>query len=273
MQSGTPLAYSLHSRRGDLRLWGKSVTGLRRPLKKVWRSLLLVGSCLAFVVGGIIVLKVYEDTMRTHERGQLVSSIVEQQFHDLSSGSQAGNFRRVSLESWRDDSLELKQWVFQQSLKLPGGPAATSRRLENLDQTRTHSTSMQISLKHWQSALRRWAAAEKHKRFASEDFLKVARQTFFESAGLRKIGKSYDATVLYLWTISNLTRFIDSNPYDGKVPEALYMLVVAYMDLGHSLPTKMHGERILNLCSELYPDSFWANRSNGVWREAASNEI
>ena len=257
----------------DLRLWGKSVTGLRRPLKKVWRSLLLVVSCLTFIVGGIVVLKVYEDTMRTHERGQLVSSIVEQQFHELSSGSQAGNFRRVSLEAWRDDSLELKQWVIQQSLKSPGGPGAASRKLENLNQTRNHSSIMQISLKHWQNTLRRWADQEKHKHFESAEFLKVAREAFFESAGLRKIGKSYDATVLQLWTISNLTRYINLNPYDGKVPEALYMLGVAYMDLGQSLPTKIRGERILNLCSELYPDSFWANRSNGVWREAASNEI
>ena len=138
--------------------------------------------------------------------------------------------------------------------------------------THPHSRAMEVSLGRWRDGLRRWTNEMHSRSLSPDELIQEGRSHYFEAAGYNKIGRRYDGTVLQLWTISLLTRFIAKRPFDPQVPEALFMLGVEYLNLGQALPSMMRGDRILNLCSELYPDSFWANRSNGVWREAVSNE-
>ena len=98
------------------------------------------------------------------------------------------------------------------------------------------------------------------------------RQRFFEASGFEKIGRTYDAAVLNLWAIVVLTQFVEKNPYHPEIPETLYMLGEAYMDLGSGLPSQVKADRVINLCSELYPDSVWANRANSLWREQYTSD-
>jgi hypothetical protein len=134
---------------------------------------------------------------------------------------------------------------------------------------------MRVTLGRWSHSLLDWQKEFKvgGDRVHSEDLMREGKQRYFEAAGFRKIGRAYDATILNLRTISLLTRFIHQDPYSSSVPEALFMLGAAYAGLGHALPKKMRGDRILNLCSELYPDSLWADRSQTIWREAYGDEI
>ena len=246
---------------------------LRGPLIKLFRSLWLIGSCLILISGGIVVLKVYEETTRTQERGRLVSSIVDQQFHEVSGNPSRNEVQFSTLESWPDDSLALKRWTIQQGLSLSDDPLSVLHKLDTLRRAHPHSQIMEVSLMRWRGTLQRWAEEVREKKSSPWLLMDEARQRSFEAAGYKRIGRSYDSTILHLWTISLLTRFIRKQPFDEQVPEALFMLGVAYLNLGRALPPPVRGDRILNLCSELYPDSFWANRSSGVWREAASDEI
>ena len=225
-------------------------------------------SGILFLLLGLLVLKYYEDGMRSRERGRLVSSIVDQQFHQLSSGFGV----TVHPEPITPD---LRRWLIQESFKpdeTPGRLAAKVRQMLRLHaDDREFSPVIRQSLKRWVSSLQLWD--QEIRQGAHANLLAEARQRYFEAAGYQKIGRSYDASVLHLWTIGLLTRFVDQNPFDARIPEALFMLGVAYLNLGHSLPPQMRRDRILTLCAEMYPDSLWASRSDAIWKEAFSDEI
>jgi hypothetical protein len=234
------------------------------------------GSCLLFVIAGLFVLKFYEDAMRSRDRGQLVSSIVDQQFHELQAPTESAPLKLVgdpALPALKDESVDLKRWVIQQTLASATSPSELPHRLELIRLNHPHSRDMDRTLERWQKSLESWSREITSGNPSADDLLQEGRVHYFEAAGYAKIGRRYDATVLQLWTISLLTRFVAKKPFDTRVPEALFMLGTEYLDLGPALPVRVRGDRILNLCSELYPDSFWANRSNGVWKEAVSSAI
>jgi hypothetical protein len=240
----------------------------------VWTKVYLSSCAVLFATAGIVGLKIYEDSMRSHERGRLVSSIVDQQYLELSGHSTQVATRVPSwVPKWNDDSLELKRWVVQESFAKNANPAALASKLDLLSHAYSYSGPLEASLSRWKEVLARWAQNPENAITAPDKLLEDSRQHFFEAVGYNKIGRPFDATILHLWTIGLLTRFIEMKPFDPGVPEALYMLGVSYLELGDALPHQMRGDRILNLCSELYPDSLWASRSNAIWRETYSNEV
>lgn len=241
---------------------------LRRPLTSVWRTLALSMSFFFIISFGLLVVKFYEDSMRARERGRLTSSIVSQQFRQIQADERTWG-SRPSGKKRADGSVDLSPWMTRETF-LESDPKVLLNNLKTQLRHRLSSQDEGISFKRWETDLGHWRA----ERFSGDaEVLSQARENYFQASGFSKVGRSYDATVLNLWTIRLLTDFIEKNSFDGQVPEALFMLGVAYRDLDHALPTGIRRDRILNLCSELYSDSLWANRANMIWREGASNEI
>jgi hypothetical protein len=260
----------------------------KTTLRKVWKDLgvlLMVGLMFALLFAlGTSFLKVYEDSMRVRQRGRLVASIVQEQgnilFQDQSSGAALAAQREQA-----SDPDFLRRWMIERFAATQNDPRVVSRDLQRVIGHSQESPFVLASLKRWQSTLNRWGTEFSSSSYASGDsrddlknshalmLLIEGRQHYFESAGFRRIGKSFDAAVLDLWTISILSKFVEKYPLHPAVPEVLFMLGDEYLSLGSSLPEKAKSDRILNLVPELYPDSIWASRANAVWKSGQVHAI
>jgi hypothetical protein len=247
---------------------------------------------------GVFVLKFYEDSMRTRERGRLVESIVREQLNSLIKQSEFTASDASSGLPRGKDSIALERWLILKTLNASGdisgmasgnAPENVSGPMSDKDKSGNfqHLTSLLRSLSHevpnglrssvnrWANTCESWADTLAHKEMnlnglSAHQLLVEGRQRYFEASGFEKIGRSYDAAALNLWTITVLSEFVEKYPYHPEIPEALYMLGDSYLDLGNGLPNQVKADRVLNLCSELYPDSVWASRANAIWQEQYS---
>jgi hypothetical protein len=247
-----------------------------RDLRKDIGVFFVVGavSCLILAVG-VSFFKVYEDSMRVTQRARIVASIVREQgnilFHE--PAGTASTLREN--EEGKVDVAPLCRWIIERFSASNTDPRIVSRDLKIFLSHTKNPPEIQVGLNRWQAALDRWSSGVSAGiSDGSEDFMDSAplsllmegRQHYFESAGFRRIGKSFDGTVLNLWTISLLSAFVEKYPLHPAVPEALFMIGDEYLNLGRALPKNAKNDRILNLVSELYPDSVWSSRAIAVWK-------
>ncbi|MGZ3686997.1 MAG: tetratricopeptide repeat protein [Bdellovibrionota bacterium] len=200
---------------------------------------------------------------RPHERGDLVVTVLKEQEQVL-RGMSREIPPSVELRGWPDDFIALQQWLIL-TLARDHNPAIAARRLEALEQDRSISPVLMTSLRRWRSTLQQWSGMA--LPVSSESLLELGRLKHFEASGYRKIGRLYDGTALFLWSSTLLTRFIEENPGSKRVPEALYFLGINYLRLNYALPRVIRGDRLLNLCSEIFPNSIWAQQANEFWRK------
>jgi hypothetical protein len=249
----------------------------------MWRRLWLFLTFVLVLGVGISVLRVYEDSMRTRERGELVVSIVREQMRTLGTRSavlaMAQVKERTDLSYATSDGLwNPKRWLIRQVFEAPRDPSHIASLLKTWLHAHSATAIARMSMDRWSKTLELWSTQPSSNEqgiegLSPEQLLSEGRLRFFEASGFHKIGKADDATVLDLWTIVLLTKFIEKNPFHSSVPEALFMLGDAYVYLGRALPSQVKADRVLNLCSELYPDSVWANRANLVWKEEFADAI
>ena len=228
---------------------------------------------------GVFVLKFYEDSMRARERGRLVESIVREQLNSLVKQSEFTASDVPSGLPRGKDSIALERWLILKTLNASGDKDkfGNFQHLASLLRSLSHEVpnGLRPSVDRWANTCESWADTLAHKEMnldglSAHQLLVEGRQRYFDASGFEKIGRSYDAAALNLWTITVLSEFVEKYPYHPEIPEALYMLGDSYLDLGTGLPNQVKADRVLNLCSELYPDSVWASRANTVWQEQYS---
>jgi hypothetical protein len=226
-------------------------------------GILVLALTLTFLVS-----KFYAEYRSSRERGKFVASLVQEQVAAL---------RRLpvpeelvlSQKNWPDDFLALQGWVILE-LARNGDPEAVSKRIADTARGRDYSPVMRTSLERWKSALSEWSRVQFRRgdgEQSAEELLNQGRRRHYEAAGYRKIGRMYDATILYLWSADHLSRFIEANPNRSEVPEALYLLGDAYSHFRHVLPAGFRSDRLLNLCMELFPSTVWAQRARNIWSD------
>ena len=241
---------------------------LTRALKPVR---LIAGSAI-FVLVLILTIKSFQEFRRSQERGNLIASIVREHYSSLKDQVTPDD-SIYSQKGWPDDFLGLQTWLIFR-LAQSSSPASVADELASLAQRHAHSPVMQTALNRWQSSLNQWSGMD--HLFASMEgsaLLEEGRLKHSEATGYRKIGRQYDAVAHYLWSAAFLHRFIEQNPDDAGIPEALYLLGDVFLRVRHALPAQFRGDRILNLCSELYPDSIWAGQAYALWRSEIGNGI
>jgi hypothetical protein len=254
----------------------------KSTLHKSWKDLgvfLMVGSTFGLLFAlGVSFLKIYEDSMRVRQRARLVVSIVQEQ-NNILFHEQAGT---VSFANASDETAQgvvpLRRWIIERFAAAGNDPRVVEKDLEKVLSGSQKSPAMIAALKRWQSTLTRWSSgnlssSEEMKNSRALLLLIEGRQHYFESAGFRRIGKSFDGTILDLWTISLLSKFIEKYPLNPAVPEALFMMGDEYLCLDKALPFNAKSDRILNLVPELYPDSIWASRANAIWKSERAHAI
>jgi hypothetical protein len=252
---------------------------MREAWKDFW-VFLTVGLTFGLLFAlGMSFLKVYEDSMRVRQRARLVVSIVQEQdatlFHE-----QAGTAAPL-MAVHEDESKEvipLRRWIIERFAASKNDPRVVAKDLDKILNQSNRSPLVLTALKRWQVTLDRWSSgmsenSEDAKSPRALILLIEGRQHYFESAGFRRIGRSFDSTILDLWTISLLTKFVEKYPLHPAVPEALFMMGDEYLSLGNALPSEVKSDRILNLVSEFYPDSIWASRANAIWKSERTHAI
>lgn len=204
------------------------------------------------------------------ERRRLAASIVREQIGFLTQWQP--DIKLLSRESgWPDDFLLLGNWLVVQ-LASSSEPKTILRQLIALSRDRSYSRTLRNSINRWSDALGRWSELKKSVfKFDPTYILQEARILHFEAMGLQKIGRQYDGVALYTQTILLLAKFIEKNANDSYIPEALFLLGDSMIRLRHVLPSSIRSDRILNLCSELYPESIWGQQANLVWRSESLN--
>lgn len=237
---------------------------------KTFRLWTMGALCALFALG--ICLKVFQDVDRSKKHGDLVAKIVASQV-DILKNESVTDQALEQIPALPDDSLQLESWLIARLMR-DRDPLQVSRYLEEMTAKSSLSMNLRVSLARWKEALSRWAYwLQNESQFSAEDLLREGRIIHAEASGYRKIGKSYDAVPLYVWSIYVLASFVERFSYDEQVPEALFLLGDSYFRLRLALPAQVRSDRILNLCPEFYPHSVWANQSNSLWRSEMSYGI
>lgn len=215
----------------------------------------------------MIATKSYLDYQQSHERGRLVVSIIREQKSLLAQLPEPHEDFKKN-KGWPDDYMALQSWLILQLAK-NAQPAEADLRLSQVSDQRSYSPVLKASLDRWSQAFQRWevsrSIASQNLR-TPEQLMEEARTRHFEATGFYRIGRMYDATALYLWSIELLSNFIESNPLHRDVPEALYLLGAAYFRFRGVIPNSVRSDRILNLCSEVFPETIWSERARAIWR-------
>lgn len=212
----------------------------------------------------LISMRALSDLRRSHERERLIRGVVKQ--YSVAVTTQKGFDDNPELKRpWPTDFLLLEKWLAVQVYrKRP--PFEIRRRLLDLERLQPPmSPSMQWTLARWYEGLERWSQEwSVSPSVVGEDALRRGRQRFIEAQGYSEIGRKYDAVVLYLWAANWLIKSIETGQQETEYPEALYLLGDIYLSLRHGLPENFHGEQLLTVCSDLYPNSIWASRANAA---------
>jgi hypothetical protein len=242
---------------------------------RFFRILFLAVFCLGVASLGT---RLIVELRHSQQKGRFVVSMVQEQVNALSeSSSRLWGAPAVwaPKSGWPDDFLALQNWIIQGAI-LGKDPDSLSHQLAQISHGRTISPTLSASIRRWQDGLVRWSRARakfKGSDIDPQDLLEEGRLRHHEAVGYDKIGRGYDATVLYLWSADFLRRFIAQAPLEAEVPEALYLLGQAHVRFRHAFPPSIRSDRFLNLCSELFPGTLWAKRANAVWRDEMRNEI
>lgn len=242
--------------------------GIRRIIQGTGIFLTLTGLGLLLA----LVVRATADYRKSTEKGRIASTIVRQQLIHLADGSSVESEAVLQNEAgWPDDFLTLQRWLIAKTLHGGRSPAAVAAGLEKLSAGHSFSTTLSISLSRWKKHLNDWEKHELSRNSTSQEEYTSGIQRYMEAVGYQKIGRGYDASVLYLESISLLTQFIENAPNDIRVPEGLYFLGSAYLGIRHALDLSIRADRILNLCSELYPSSIWAKQATTQCSEENNN--
>ncbi len=233
----------------------------------------------AFILLITVIVKSALSFHHSSERGRLVASVVLEQARSLTKDSVSDQVVE-SQKGWPDGFLLLESWLVSRP-HLAQNPLKTARVLQTMAVNHSFSRVMGVSLDRWADALMRWEDFN-HKSFSfsrmpaeelARALLGETRGLYAEASGYRKVGRQYDAAVLYLWSIDLATRFIEQFPRHEQVPEMLFILGDSYIQLKHALPLEMRPDRILNLCSEMYGESIWANQSTVLRKAELENGV
>jgi hypothetical protein len=236
--------------------------------RETLRRARIVGVSLFALALTFVLVKFYVEFRNASQRGKVVASVVHEQ---------ASSLRRLEMSRdqvreqrvWPDDFSALQYWVVL-DLAREGDPEGTRRRLIELTQGHEVSPVLRTSLDRWNSHLTEWSRVNFRRGATlldSDELIRQGRRRNYEATGYRKVGRLYDATVLYLWSADSLSRYIELNPTSAEVPEALYLLGEAHIHFRNVLPRSFRSDRLLNLCSEFFPSTVWAQRSNRIWNE------
>lgn len=235
-------------------------------LKSIRAGALSLLLALLWITG----FKVISDLQRPEHRGLLVLDILEEQVRSARSGlDQQELFRGVVAETvLRPDHELLRRWMVVQALS--GTPAEARQRLDSLVRSRQLTSELNNSVERWRAALRAWEESTLLTRSSLdlEAILNEARTRLHEAEGFRRIGRGYDATVYYVWSLQLLRKFLDredSRTENKRTPEALLYAGLAWARIGEALPEGIRFERILHMVSELFPDTVWGIRANEQW--------
>ena len=212
-----------------------------------------------------LIFRSYIDYSHSKERGRFVLSILKQDRKELTLAHYlAGDFPQAT-----DNLPQLQVWLVKQLLTK--SPIQTRQVTARLMEFKTAKPEMEVSLHRWRTGLLHWTNSENRSPARTqEDTLKDGRLLYYEATGYLKIGRELDATVLYLRSFDLLSRYIESSPTSPDVPEALFLTGVSKLRLSKALPIGVRGNRLLNLCVELYPDSIWARLSRESAREGSA---
>ena len=220
---------------------------------------------LFFCLSILIFAKYWSDFRRSEERGRVVSSMLKEQDAARVTNPDI-DFNLKSTFQWMNESPELERWLVAQVAR-GVDPVQIASDLEGLSTQQIYSEVMANSLKRWIVSLREWGKSrEIGDTLPPRRLLELGRLRNFEASGYQRTGKEYDAAVLYLWSNSLLTQFVIESPQDPYVAEALYLLGMTDLRLRHVASKALRADRLLNLCSELYPRSIWASQAYALWR-------
>lgn len=245
-------------------------------------SIVQNGFRLALGVGVAALLAVFvgkplADIGRPQQRGVLVARIVREHRQQVTSRDSV-SAPRLNRKNADQNFASLKEWFVLKALK-DLNPAKLRTELAQVRASRQFPETMNKTFDRWHEGLGRWSR-EKEGRVTNvtasnvtDDFLRKGRQRYFEALGYQKIGRPYDGTVSYIWAIDLLSDFIQMDSEDDRLPEALYLLGAAYLNLRHSMPDGLRSDRMLHLCSEFYPDSVWASQASLHWRNERNHGI
>jgi hypothetical protein len=213
---------------------------------------------------GFTLIAVAFDAHRSQEKGRLVQSLVRQYGLLLASPVPSQDLSQLSMP-WPDDSLVLSRWLSNQisrnrtPIEIRAGLLKMQRSQPPL------SPVMQTSLGRWHESLEKWSTESQNGvRLSREEALRKGRRRYLEARGYADVGRVFDASVLFYWAASWLTRAVEGQNSETEFSEILYLLGDIYMTLRHSLPEQIQPERLLYVCSDLYPSSIWASRANAV---------
>jgi len=203
---------------------------------------------------------------RASERSHVVQAAMAQQYSQLLLSGPSVDEAYILVRAqagWPDEYINLQRWLII-DLARHQSPVDTLQRLDKLVRGHLISPVLQTSIDRWRSSLRAWA--EQPGGLAPEMLIHQARRRFFEASGYQKIGRQYDATVLYLWAGSLFQRYVGLRPQGHDVAEVLFHVGASLMRLRHAISSVKGSERLLKLCAELYPSTIWAEQAISFWR-------
>lgn len=217
---------------------------------------LLIGAFFSVLIFGA--MRGVAEYRGSRDRRHIVASLVREQLVEMRKATSSAELTKRRL--WPDEFVPLRNWVVNTGFVT--STQELSNALTELVRNRDFSHRLGASLNRWQETLSRWSGVEaringSHNGESVPGLLSTARQCHFQATAYRKIGKSYDATILYLWTAVFLYRYIDRFPQSEQLPEALFLLGDAVLRLQNE-------PRLLSLCADIFPESVWAGQARAV---------
>jgi hypothetical protein len=251
----------------------------KKPLSRHWHAIRPAFLITLVVMSLLLTLKSVGDYRSSRERGRFVVSMIREYRAGMLTHFKAQSFK-VDHESLETDPAALQAWLVQRFLE-DSRPIQISQKLDRLSHyslATPHSSSvLRKTFKRWNESLIRWErtlgsgesmiSGGSYEKVPPQLLFKQARLHYFEASGYQKIGKKYDASILYLWSFELMSRFIQADPLSSEVPQALYLLGASQVRLREAFSSGLRSDRLLNLCVELYPDSVWATLARELLQE------
>jgi hypothetical protein len=179
---------------------------------------------------------------------------------------------RLITNSSPNSPKNLNQWILNQWFRY----RTPSRLIQVVEEAALQNSSEKPQLERWKSVLSEWSAEsnlelkvdeQTSSQVPSSRLLSTGRLHVFRAEGERRAGAVGDASLQYIWGIYLLSQYVERAPSSESIPEALYLLGVSYLALRDSLPNGIRGDRLINLCAELYPGTIWGREATRVWKE------
>jgi hypothetical protein len=218
-------------------------------------------------------LKSFDSVRHSVDRSRLVTALVHQQINEMKGiTAREDTLNEItSSAEWPDDFIALERWLIQQ-WSSTSDSLMIMERLQLMSEQHSLSPTLKKSLSRWKNTLYKVSVFKSiETNLTGKTLFAEGQQRYFEAEGYKKIGRQYDAMVLYLWVGALLTQFLEKSPMDKDTPQALFMLGASLAQLRHAFPRRLKNHLILNLCSEFYPYSVWSKRAAAYWRDETDN--